>query len=75
MTRLIAFAKDNIEYPEAAVDDNIEGSVQLQFTIDKKGVVTDKAIVQGIRYDLDSVCLKMLDKMPCWEPGRLIANQ
>ena len=29
MTRLIAFAKDNIEYPEAAVDDNIEGSVPV----------------------------------------------
>ncbi|MDR0794022.1 MAG: energy transducer TonB, partial [Chitinophagaceae bacterium] len=69
--KLVAFAKRKIRYPNTAIDDNIEGSVILQFTINKRGRVINKKIVQNIRYDLDSVCLKMLDKMPIWKPGLL----
>src|SRR5688500_18591388 len=61
MKKLVAFAKRKIKYPKTAVNDNIEGSVLLQFTIDKKGKVINKKIVQNVRYDLDSVCLRMLE--------------
>ena len=68
---LVAFAKRKIKYPKSAINDNIQGSVVLQFVIDKLGKVIDKKIVQGVRKDLDSVCLKMLDKMPTWKPAQL----
>ncbi|WP_052273433.1 energy transducer TonB [Flavihumibacter solisilvae] len=71
MTKLISFAKSKIKYPKTAVNDNIEGSVVLLFTIDKRGKVINQEVVQNVRYDLDSVCLRMLDKMPKWKPGRL----
>ena len=70
-TKLIAFAKSRIKYPKTAVNDNIQGSVILQFTIDKKGKVINKIIFQSVRYDLDASCLKMLHEMPNWKPGRL----
>ena len=70
-TKLVAFAKSKITYPETAIKDSIHGSVILFFKIDKKGIVTDKKILQGVRYDLDSVCLAMLSQMPKWKPGRL----
>jgi len=71
MDRLVAFAKRKIKYPKTAVNENIEGSVILQFMIDKRGRVVNKRIAKGVRYDLDSVCLRMLDKMPKWKPGKL----
>ena len=68
---LVAFAKQKIKYPETAVNDSIQGSVILLFTIDKKGKVVNKKVVQSVRNDLDSVCLKMLNQMPLWRPARL----
>ncbi len=70
-TSLIAFAKRKIKYPQSAIKDSIQGSVVLLFTIDKKGKVIDKKIVQSVRNDLDNVCLKMLNQMPLWRPARL----
>lgn len=70
-TKLVAFAKSKITYPETAIKDSVHGSVILLFKIDKKGLVTNKKIFQGVRHDLDSVCLAMLSQMPKWKPGRL----
>jgi protein TonB len=68
---LVAFAKRKIKYPPTAINDSVQGSVILLFTINKKGKVVDKKIVQSVRNDLDSVCLKMLNQMPLWRPARL----
>ena len=69
--KLVAFAKSIIKYPQTAINDSIQGSVILLFTIDKKGKVTDKKIFQSVRQDLDNVCLRMLSQMPNWKAGRL----
>lgn len=69
-TKLVAFAKRKIKYPKTAINDSVQGSVILLFTIDKKGKVTDKNIFQSVRQDLDNVCLRMLSQMPNWKAGR-----
>ncbi len=61
----------NIPYPNSALNDNIQGSVVLQYTIDKKGKTINKKIIKGVREDLDTLCLNMLNKMPKWKSGRL----
>jgi TonB family protein len=71
MANLIAFAKHKIKYPETAVNDNVQGSVILQFIIDKKGKVTGKQIFKSVRKDLDNVCIAMLNQMPNWKPAKL----
>ncbi|MBS1666253.1 MAG: TonB family protein [Bacteroidetes bacterium] len=68
---LVAFAKRKIKYPQTAINDSVQGSVILLFTINKKGKVVDKKIVQSVRKDLDNVCLKMLNQMPLWRPARI----
>ena len=70
-TKLVAFAKSKIKYPQTAINDSVQGSVILLFTIDKKGKVTDKKIFKSVRQDLDNVCLRMLSQMPNWKAGRL----
>jgi TonB family protein len=71
MAELVAFAKRELYYPESAINDHIEGNVILQYKIDKDGNVADKGIFKSLRNDLDTVCLKMLDKMPSWKPAKL----
>ncbi|SDD92673.1 TonB family C-terminal domain-containing protein [Niabella drilacis] len=71
MHKAVAFAKSKIHYPPAAVNDNVRGTVVLRFAIDTTGKVIDKAVIQNVRYDLDSACLQMLHKMPKWKPGFL----
>ncbi len=71
VNKLVAFAKAKIHYPASAVNDNVEGSVVLSFIIDKRGRVTNKKVFKGVRVDLNSVCLRMLNQMPNWKPGRL----
>ena len=70
-TKLVAFAKSKIKYPQTAINDSVQGSVILLFTIDKKGKVTDKKVFKSVRQDLDNVCLRMLSQMPNWRAGRL----
>jgi periplasmic protein TonB len=70
-TKLVTFAKSKIKYPQTAVNDSVQGSVILLFTIDKKGRVTDKKVFKSVRQDLDKVCLRMLSQMPNWKAGRL----
>ena len=71
MKKLIAFAKSNMKYPQTAINDNVQGTVLLQFVIDKKGFVTERKIIKGVRPDLNRTCLAMLSQMPRWKAGRL----
>ena len=71
MTKLVAFAKRNIDYPKSAINDNLEGHVILLFSINKRGKIIEKKLYKRARADFNIVCLKMLDKMPLWKPGKL----
>ena len=71
MNKLIAFAKRKLYYPESAIKDNVQGSVFLQFVIDKKGRVINRKILKAARSDLGIPYLKMLKQMPNWKAGRL----
>lgn len=69
--KMVRFAKQHLYYPRSAINDNVQGSVTLEFEIDKKGRVTKKKVFQGVRADLDRVCLRMLNQMPRWQPGSI----
>jgi TonB family protein len=66
---LVAFARRNIRYTDAAVQAGSHGRVVLEFTVDTAGYVVDEKVIRGIRNDLDSMCLSMLQKIPRWEPA------
>jgi TonB family protein len=61
---------DNIEYPQTAIDDSLEGKVYIQFVINEKGKVTEARVIRGVRYDLDNESLRVVNEMPDWKPGK-----
>jgi protein TonB len=71
MSKLVDFAKRKMKYPKSAINDDVQGTVILQFTITKSGRLISKKILKGVRHDLNSVCLNMLNQMPIWNPGKL----
>jgi TonB family protein len=58
------FVKNNIVYPESAKDSCIGGSVNVLFTVDNEGSVTNTQIYVGLRPDFNKATLQCLKKCP-----------
>lgn len=63
------WVNSQIEYPQAAVDQKIEGKVILQFTVNKLGEVKDVKVVRGVNELLDNEAVRVVESSPKWEPG------
>jgi TonB family protein len=62
----------NIVYPEQAVNNNIEGTVNVSFVVDDKGEVSDvKTIGNKLGYGLEEEAVSVVNKFPKWAPGKV----
>ena len=66
---LLDFLRQNVNYPEQAKKDSIEGRVVVGFVIDTDGSITDPKIVRSVHPLLDAEALWVVKLMPKWEPG------
>lgn len=64
------FIARNIEYPQSAIKDGIEGNVIVNFTVASDGKVTDVKVVKGVREDLDNAAIEVIKKSPKWNPAK-----
>lgn len=66
------FLLKNIEYPAEASDNGVEGTVNINFSVDENGkIYTPKVISPKLGYGLEEEALAALQKMPRWTPGRI----
>ena len=68
-----AFAKwvyGQVKYPQQCIEENIEGRVVLQFTINKVGEVTDVTVLRGVCPALDEEAVRAVKASPAWTPGK-----
>ena len=71
-TALENYINNNVEYQQAAIDNNTEGTVDVEFVIDEKGNVTDaKRIGKELGGGLDDEAVKVISNMPKWTPGKV----
>ena len=68
--KLFEFMAKNINYPSQAKADSIEGTVYVQFVVEKNGEITDIRIVRGLGHGCDKEVLKMIKLMPKWNPAK-----
>lgn len=62
----------NLKYPEAASNDGVEGTVQVMFTVDEIGKLTNPHIMgEKPGYGLEEEALRVVKTMPAWNPGKL----
>ncbi len=64
------FLKKNIKYPVFAKEAGIEGTVHLQFVVNKKGEIKNIEVVRGVNDLLDKEAIRVLKAMPKWKPGK-----
>jgi periplasmic protein TonB len=64
----IQFLTENLKYPKKAARKNIEGTVVLQFIVDKDGSITDLQAISGPE-ELREAALDVLRKSPNWSPA------
>lgn len=65
----ISFLIKNIRYPAKARRKDLQGVVYLTFIVNKSGSVEQVAILQGVNPLLDEEAMRVVRKMPEWEPG------
>jgi TonB family protein len=70
--QLDKFIEDNIQYPQDAIDNGVEGTVTVTFAVDEKGNVYSPQIKdEKLGYGLDDEALNVIKKMPKWTPGSI----
>ncbi|MCP9753208.1 energy transducer TonB [Ferruginibacter sp. HRS2-29] len=66
------FFDDNLEYPAAASDDGVEGTVNVSFVVDENGKLTSPQVVGApLGYGIENEAIRVVNKMPVWNPGKL----
>jgi len=70
MAALQKYLANNIKYPNAAREDNIQGKVILKFVVDKDGSVTNIQIMRDIGGGCGKEAERVVKGMPKWKPGR-----
>ncbi len=63
------FLKDNLKYPRPAQENNIQGIVYVGFVVEKDGSISNVHLVRGIGGGCDEEAMRVIRKMPPWNPG------
>lgn len=67
---LMTWLSSNLRYPEAAMQNDIQGRVMVKFVVEKDGSIGDVTILKGVDKDLDREAIRVVKKMPKWQPGK-----
>ena len=59
----------NLRYPNQAAEDGIQGTVYVSFVVKTNGSLSDIKIIKGIGGGCDQEALRVVKRMPAWNPG------
>lgn len=69
---LNAFLKKNIKYPAPALKTKVSGTIFVQFTVSKTGVIGKvHTIGQKKGYGMEEEAIRVVSKMPKWKPCKM----
>lgn len=70
LAKMYEFLRENIQYPQVAKDNSIEGKVYLRFIVDEKGRISNVVVLRSVGGGCDEEALRVVKAMPRWKPGR-----
>lgn len=59
----------NLQYPEIAAENGIQGRVIVQFVVERDGSASQIKVVRGVDPSLDKEAMRIVSIMPKWKPG------
>lgn len=66
---LVRFLLENIQYPAAAKEKIVQGTVYITFIVEPDGAVTNVKVMRGIGSGCDEEAFRVVSMMPKWNPG------
>ena len=74
-TAFFEYLKENMQYPEEAKKDGIEGRVLCKFVVEKDGSISGVRVLRSSGNEsLDQEAVRVLSAMPNWTPGMQRGN-
>ena len=70
MEAVTAFLAKEIKYPELARTNNIQGTVLIEFVVEKDGRVSNPKVLVPLFPDCDKEAMRGILAMPKWKPGK-----
>ena len=67
---LMQYLNDNIQYPDKAKNDGVEGRVIVSFIVGKEGLIKDAQVEKSVDPELDAEAIRVVSGMPRWTPGK-----
>lgn len=69
LTSLMRYISKNVNYPQYALEHDIQGKVYLMFIVETDGSVSSVSIAKGVSACIDREALRVINEMPKWEPA------
>jgi TonB family protein len=66
---IINYIVTNVKYPEDAKKTGIQGTVFINFIVEKDGAISHVKVLKGIGKSCDEEALRVVKTMPKWKPG------
>ncbi len=67
---LLKFISENLQYPEIAKENNIQGKVIMRFCVTYKGTVDQVSVARGVDPSLDEEAIRVVKMLPLFKPGK-----
>ena len=68
---LIQYLAANIQYPEQAKAEGVEGTVSVTFVIEPDGTTSHRRVLRSPHEALSQEALRVIREMPRWKAGRV----
>ena len=66
---LMKFLSENIKYPKSAEKNGVQGTVVLQFVVEKSGAISNVKVVRSVDKALDNEAVRVVKRMKHFIPG------
>ena len=72
MQACYAFIGKNINYPQVAIEENLQGKCYVNFVVDREGNISDVRVAKGVAGcpECDKEAIRVVRMMPKWKPGK-----
>ena len=65
------FINENLNYPDDAIEMNMQGRVYLSFVVERDGSVSNVNVERGVFQSIDREAARVVRSFPTWIPGEM----
>ena len=67
---LYAYLRSHLVYPRTAIEAGIEGTVVVEFVVERDGSLSNVVVKRKVAPSLDEEAVRVVKSLPAWTPGK-----